>query len=425
MASSINKLKHLIYLNSNVVGDKFVGYKGRDGGEQTISPWVERDNRRYIRDILISGRVEGWEPKITQKFKTRIRKIITNDKKLSEDKDILKALDDASVVDSEYELDPSMAPLVRNFNRLVGEGKSPFPIGGGQTEEVFVSESEEEEQLLSNSDLDTEEEEETFGNPKSKTRSDSEPDDDALLAEIEELTTPKQPQKSSSSSTYSEPIAQPEFNVDAITSTIIATQASNQPPLPTGPEQQGLDEQPSLSDSSLINPSTNIEVKRYHPVSLTLYFGDKNAPVWDPDLQEHILDLNLSKAEIEWMSNAVIEDYGKKIFVKERKSSTKEELNELVQLQFCVMRNLQRGPRYATASVKLSDLQNLASGAKEAMTQPRLFVPNIIPGSKRGPFTEKEAGDAYIRRLERSKRQPVVKPGSGPNTSTTSYASYL
>jgi len=99
--------------------------------------------------------------------------------------------------------------------------------------------------------------------------------------------------------------------------------------------------------------------KRYHETSLRLFFQNSSVPNWDPVLESNIMSLDIPKREIVEMMEQVISEYGPVIHVTKRKSSTLEELNELVQLQFCVMRNLHMGPRTRTATVKLSDLENL------------------------------------------------------------------
>jgi len=105
---------------------------------------------------------------------------------------------------------------------------------------------------------------------------------------------------------------------------------------------------------------------RYHETSLKLFFQNSSYPAWDHILESNILGLEISKDEIVDMMESVIREFGSKIFVHKRKSETLVELNELVQLQFCILRNLHIGDRSRTAQVKLSDLTNLQRAAAGA-----------------------------------------------------------
>lgn len=111
----------------------------------------------------------------------------------------------------------------------------------------------------------------------------------------------------------------------------------------------------------------DVYIPRYHETSLKLYFQNSSYPAWDHVLESNILSLDISKAEITEMMDAVIREYGPRVFVMKRKGDSLEELNELVQLQFCVMRNLHLGDRSRTAQVKLSDLANLQKAAAGQM----------------------------------------------------------
>jgi hypothetical protein len=122
---------------------------------------------------------------------------------------------------------------------------------------------------------------------------------------------------------------------------------------------------------------------RVHPDVIEIFFGQASFPAWDPDLEKKLMSMELSEARRVEIMDDVIAEYGKKIFIKQRKGSSKEELNELVQLQFCVMRNLQRGPRASTASIKVADLvrmQALAAGSGAPN------VPATNPPPAQGPL---------------------------------------
>ncbi|KAH9253740.1 hypothetical protein BASA81_008358 [Batrachochytrium salamandrivorans] len=122
-------------------------------------------------------------------------------------------------------------------------------------------------------------------------------------------------------------------------------------------------------------------VKRWHPKSLKMFFGSVSNPDWDPELVADIKSLEFTKDEIKWFSNTVVDEYGKKIFVEKRLSDTLEEMIELIQLQYCVMRNLNKGPRFRTATVKLSDLEKIKQAAAASRQGPKIVTaPGEPPG---------------------------------------------
>jgi len=143
--------------------------------------------------------------------------------------------------------------------------------------------------------------------------------------------------------------------------TIFANTNSDQP---DQPENVQTESNPEVSTAQpIVGTGADTEklpyLKRYHTNSIQLYFNNSSYPSWDKTLEQNVMSMEISEAERIEIMEDIIAEYGKKIFIKARKSSTKEELNELIQLQFCVMRNLQLGPRSQTANVKLADLQKL------------------------------------------------------------------
>lgn len=153
---------------------------------------------------------------------------------------------------------------------------------------------------------------------------------------------------------------------------------------------------PSVSGSQpIVGTGSDSEKLQYrprvHPDVIEIFFGQSSYPEWDPDLEKKLMSMELSEARRIEIMEDVIAEYGTKIFIKARKGSSKEELNELVQLQFCVMRNLQRGPRAKTASVKVSDLvrmQALAAGSGAPN------VPNVPPTAGPGQEAQQAAQGA-------------------------------
>ena len=111
-------------------------------------------------------------------------------------------------------------------------------------------------------------------------------------------------------------------------------------------------------------------VKRYHPKSLTQLFENSSYPRWDTVLENNIMSLDYTEEERIEIMDDIIAEFGKRIFVKTRKSSTKEEQVELTEMMYCVMRNLHLGNRTGqTANVdvnKLNKIKNLADSLKQA-----------------------------------------------------------
>ena len=107
-------------------------------------------------------------------------------------------------------------------------------------------------------------------------------------------------------------------------------------------------------------------IKRYHETSILLYFNNSSFPDWDLVLEKNVLSLDITNKERIEIMDDILMEYGPKMFIGKRKSDTLKELNELIQLQFCIMRNLHIGSRTKTASVKLDDLikiDRLANGS--------------------------------------------------------------
>lgn len=153
-------------------------------------------------------------------------------------------------------------------------------------------------------------------------------------------------------------------------------------------------------------------IKRYHEKSILLYFNNSSYPDWDTTLEANIMKMKATREEIVSMMEDIIAEYGKKIFVSRRKSDTKEELNELIQLQFCVLRNLQLGPRAKTANVKLSDLVKIdqlannqtnpraAGAAGPQLEQESVIVNPTRVLSSSEPATMTRSEDAFIRNFD-------------------------
>jgi len=99
---------------------------------------------------------------------------------------------------------------------------------------------------------------------------------------------------------------------------------------------------------------------KYHKYSIKIYLGSDTRPNYDPELEKNIYSSDLTKDEIIQNINNVIVKYGADLFISgTRKSDTLDELHELTQLQFCLMRHLATGPRFASANIPISQLVSI------------------------------------------------------------------
>lgn len=145
--------------------------------------------------------------------------------------------------------------------------------------------------------------------------------------------------------------------------------------------------------------------ERYHENSILLYFGNSSYPKWDTQLESNVMKMEASKEEVVSMMEDIIEIYGKKIFVSKRKSDTREEFNELIQLQMFIMKNLKR-PDGQTASVKLADLikiDRMANGGGGGGVQNSQVVVNSINPVSPSSVPENimtKSEDAFIKNYD-------------------------
>jgi hypothetical protein len=100
---------------------------------------------------------------------------------------------------------------------------------------------------------------------------------------------------------------------------------------------------------------------KYHPNSILFYFGNIERPDWDTELENNVFSAEMSKEFIIKSMEGIIEEYGSKIYVYERKSDTREEFHELIQLQFCLQRDMARGTRTKSALIPISSLTTFAN----------------------------------------------------------------
>lgn len=157
-------------------------------------------------------------------------------------------------------------------------------------------------------------------------------------------------------------------------------------PEPPGPDSGGPSEPipadvntQESTNQSVTNPQTTqyaadqITAKhppKYHLYSIFLFFGDKELPEWDYELENNIFSSGISEEDAVTFMDDIVEEFGKKIFVKKRMSKSLDELNELTQLEFCWQRNLARGRRSKNALIKVEDIINLGLGNEVQNDQP-------------------------------------------------------
>lgn len=168
---------------------------------------------------------------------------------------------------------------------------------------------------------------------------------------------------------------QPEEQVQPKTELTASSEATQPPPMPQPSDTITESAQPDITQTTEKGEIPEIaKFKRYHPNSLKLYFQDDQRPEWDTVLEKNVKSLSISKSDIDIMMDNIIQGYGSKIFVYKKKSSTLDELNELIQMQFCIMRNLHLGIRAPSATIKLSELSKITNAIGQVPQAPQ--VPN-------------------------------------------------
>lgn len=176
-----------------------------------------------------------------------------------------------------------------------------------------------------------------------------------------------------------------------------------------------------------VDASPNEHKVRYYPNQILIYFGSIEQPDWDTELEENVFSdsFKMTKSEIENAIDNIIEAYPNQLFIIKRQSSSLEELHELLQLQFCILRNLHRGLRTKTASVPISSLVNFASKlmpqaqpAPATTTPPTTTPPTTTPPQPiqsdsvqvQLPTTRKEAIENIIKAYRDKKYEAFGKP---------------
>ncbi len=151
----------------------------------------------------------------------------------------------------------------------------------------------------------------------------------------------------------------------------------SEPPVSIGPEPSEttsgpIEGQPTQTQESPIpyaTTATKIDWKVVHKIPILLFFGSTTKPDWDTELEKTIDEITITKEEINTIIDGIIAVNGDKIMVSSRlKDGDINEFKEIIELHFCLERNLAKGSRYAKASVPLSQLVSLASKVSPSTT---------------------------------------------------------
>jgi hypothetical protein len=118
---------------------------------------------------------------------------------------------------------------------------------------------------------------------------------------------------------------------------------------------------------------------KYHKFQVALFFGSAENPSWDNELTKTLESLDIPPETRSMMMNEIIKANGSKMMIPKKESKDdKDELLVLLQLHFCIERNLHRGTRTKSASISIGNLiglRNQVSG-------------NNVPAEEVDPFVE-------------------------------------
>jgi hypothetical protein len=135
---------------------------------------------------------------------------------------------------------------------------------------------------------------------------------------------------------------------------------------------------PQEAAQTFASDSTSLIKKpKYHINSILFYFGPDLD--YDPELLKNVYSSDMSKEEIIKGIDSIIANYGSILFAYERKSESIDEFHELIQLQFCYLRNLMRGPRVKMAAMQVSDIVNFQNslGSQQEQVDPFVEANNL------------------------------------------------
>lgn len=187
----------------------------------------------------------------------------------------------------------------------------------------------------------------------------------------------------------------------ALADPLAAVPAAVQQPTPAQPTAAPLaTQQEPQQTATQQEPQTATQlpfIKRYHPESLLIYFGNSSYPAFDKTLESSVMSLKTSVVK---MMDDIINNFSTKIFVYERLSDTLEEFNELIQLQF-KYKNIKVSTGSATGTVKLADLVKLdrdANSSSQTNSSVKIINPQPVSDIRTNVMTSDE--DQFIRNYD-------------------------
>ena len=127
---------------------------------------------------------------------------------------------------------------------------------------------------------------------------------------------------------------------------------------------------PAPNADYAVNSSDDRSVVKYCKIQIAMYFGSVEDPQWDTELQS-IIYANIPSVEERILAmDSIINTYKPQLFIEKRKTDSVDEFHELMQLQFCLLRNLQRGSRTKSAMVPISSLISFAQKLNPSASAP-------------------------------------------------------
>jgi hypothetical protein len=127
---------------------------------------------------------------------------------------------------------------------------------------------------------------------------------------------------------------------------------------------------PASNADYAVNSLDDRSVVKYCKIQIAMYFGSVEDPQWDTELKSSIYANIPSVEERILAMDSIINTYKPQLFIEKRKTDSVDEFHELMQLQFCLLRNLQRGSRTKSAMVPISSLISFAQKLNPSASAP-------------------------------------------------------
>lgn len=136
-------------------------------------------------------------------------------------------------------------------------------------------------------------------------------------------------------------------------------------PIPEDPATATIATNPDdlpLGDTTTANVNPSLRYRpKYHLDSLLLFFGNNVEPDWDLELERNVLGLKWDSKQTLFGIKSILDQYAEKFFTSIKTNGIIGEFLELIQLEFLLLRNLQRGTRAKIAMVPVSSLISFAN----------------------------------------------------------------